>query len=95
MDTLDHFHGHGEEPIGIIVAHILFQGKGQVLEIVKGLHVGGLDALFIEAAAVEGHIGVHAAAQVLQPLELDFPNLFARHRFLVYVENHAVLQQNA
>ena len=92
MDALDHFHRDGEQPVRVVVPHVLLQGEGKEFQIVQRLHVGRLDALFVETAAIEGDIGVNATAQVLKATQLDFPNLLPRHRFLVYVENHTVLQ---
>lgn len=92
MDALDHFHRDGEQPVRVVVPHVLLQGKGKEFQIVQRLHVGGLDALFVEAAAIEGNVGVNATAQVLKATQLDFPNLFPWHRLFIYVENHTVLQ---
>lgn len=87
-----HFHRDGEQPVRVVVPHVLLQGEGKEFQIVQRLHVGRLDALFVETAAIEGNIGVNATAQVLKAIQLDFPNLFPWHRFLIYVENHTVLQ---
>ena len=92
VDALDHFHRDGEQPVRVVVPHVLLQGEGKEFQIVQRLNVGRLDALFVETAAIEGNIGVNATAQVLKAIQLDFPNLFPWHRFLIYVENHTVLQ---
>ena len=72
MDALDHFHRDGEQPVRVVVPHVLLQGEGKEFQIVQRLHVGRLDALFVETAAIEGDIGVNATAQVLKRLS-GFP----------------------
>ena len=87
----DVFSGHGEQAVGIVVAHILLFGEGQEPQVRQGLDVRGGDSDLVEAFAVKGHIGVHAVAEIAQAAQLQRFQLLAGQGFLFDIEEHGPL----
>ena len=81
LQTHDFPARHGKQPGGIFVAQIRLLHKGQILQIVQRANVFRLNALFVHAAAIQRHIVVFAAHDVLQALQLKRAQLLSRHAF--------------
>ena len=71
--------GDGKKTIGVVVAHILLGGEGQLGDVVEGLDVLGLHARLVELLLEELDVVVAALGGLLQALELDGLELIMGH----------------
>ncbi len=71
VDAHDLLEGHGEEAVGVVVAHVLLEGKRQALQIVEALDLVGRDACPFKALPVKRNRGVNALHGLLQALKLE------------------------
>ena len=73
------FDGDDHHPKWIMVAQILFGRERKFANVLKRFDVAGLDAAFVKRFFVKRNLVVNAFDGLLQPLELQFFQLVARH----------------
>ncbi len=66
MNPDDILHGYGEKAIGIAVAHILFIGEGELLDIFQALDIVRSYSRLVKGLFVEGDIGINPGQGTLQ-----------------------------
>ena len=71
MDSNYIVHGHREHPKGVAVPQIVFVGKRQPAQIVKGTHIINLYPNLIESLLVKGNSVVHSGNRFLQSSQLN------------------------
>ena len=70
--------GYGKHAEGIMIAQVGLEREGKLRQILQAFQIAGMDALFIEALPVEGHVVIGVAQRPLHALKLQRLDLVSR-----------------
>ena len=79
-------HRHGKQPVGVVIAQILFVGKRQQVQVLHPPDVAGAEPFFVHAAAEALHPLVGAAHLLAQPAALQGAQFVIGHAFFFGIE---------
>ena len=71
--------GFGQHAVGIAVSQILLRGEGQPADIVQAVDAFRPDAQRLQLFPIKGHPGVDLVHRLLQPVQLQRPELLPGH----------------
>ena len=82
---------HGEQAVGIVIAHILLQDKGELRDVFERFQVARLDAGFLKRLLVERNVVVCVLYAPFHALKLQVAQLLTWHRLNFRLEVHLSL----
>ena len=88
VDAYDLAHRHGTEAERIIVAQVIFGGKGELDDVVDAVDVVRGDAQLLHLLAIERGVMVDTLHGLFEADALDLAKAFAIHALNAFIPNH-------